>query len=146
MLIKHSGWILISKADFFFFFLNTRYTIASAIKSITKSYVFGLQKWGYIIVLFLPLQNGSGKLFCTQLFIIVLGSVLIIISKFHLCQQCTKFNCMLWRTLKITSEKIFFYMQEKHMPTMEGETVLKDCCNQDMYQITSQLCFISLVC
>lgn len=86
----------------------------------------------------LPVQNSSGGFLYTELFIVIFGSILIIITILQLGKECTKFNCMLRGTPKITSQKILLYVQEKHMPKMEIKK-LKTCSTSDRY-------FISNVC
>lgn len=75
-----------------------------------------------------PVQGGTGQLLCTELLIVVLGSVLIIVSKLGLGQEGAQFHCLLRRTLQVTRQERLLNMQEKDMPAKqcENEVILGD--------------------
>lgn len=68
-----------------------------------------------------PVQSGAGELFLTQVLIAVLGGVLVVVAKFGLGQEGTKFHGLLWGTLEVACQEGLFNVQEKDMPAREGE-------------------------
>lgn len=71
-----------------------------------------------------PVQGGAGELLCTQLLVVVLGRVLIVVSKLGLGQEGTEFHCLLWGALEVACQEGLFDMQEEDMPAKHCEKVI----------------------
>lgn len=69
-----------------------------------------------------PVQGGRGELLGTQLLIVILGSVLVVVSKLGLGQEGTEFHCLLWGTQKVACQEGLLDVQEKDMPAEQGES------------------------